>query len=1806
MLGEDDRPVYGIVLRDNTLEVAVDQGRPAEYRSQIAGAAGIPSRFMRFSPAVPCVRDAAFDGTKCRAVLAVCDTRDPSLVQAAILDLRALLLGWRIFAIRNGFVSRRAIFEDLQDYGPPGWEAYLLGDPVQDDLLQADPGQVFIVGLRRVTQGDVAAREGVGAQDPLGHPHDPEAAPQPGSNFTARPSGDRTATGEHPSHGASPAPSGSSADGHVRVREAEPVRGLGAVFQSFCGVFLVFGQDYQAERLQLRIRLGCPVDEVLQLLHARRAVQPAACLPRLVVVNPQPCVDHALILGMPLWPCDGAVVAVDCRQVNGACFAVQIGKRVTRQGLLIVAKLDTVPDLEVFVRDLPWPLLTGVVASLEHGDLVLVRRREAPAHTVASLHDMLGSVAGWDPNYQVPRCPHETAWILGPTSSHRLEALPGLRLEVSDVAAITNVSRDALVLRPARPAISNFDHRGHAVDNVVIASSTAEPRLGDYPGCPACFVDLRPMLLQLDWNPCPEGVLHTADLLARLRNRCPLGFELGLVHNGVILAPVGPWIQVADRETLVFTFFYPDPDTRLRMPDSDDGPSRPSNNRRNDSLDPESSSHPGQSSSTRPDAGTGGTAFLPRSSMRYARHALYHTPSRVTGARHFIHDVQGVSALTLRLMTFFRERAFCVCYAVLLCLLGALVWEPVALRIFWLGSALYLRNRPALVFLGVISLCVVSVSGTCAGPAGTGAPAAYPTLRGAVRPALGGRSLLAPGCVSTLRHRPVPTPTRSMLAGRSITRGDDSDLIQTLLQESVQRADCHAYLEAATLLEALSEHFEVRRNHAVVPFQVGRPRAIPGGQVVLLNEGCVDACQEHPRALPTSRVGFPRFSIPLHRPLRIGHTGLGFNAADLLQLFCGPSAICSWAAALRTVPGLRVFGPRISAFARSLAEIASPDIWCFTGGSYFPRNSGSAEKLGWAALFLQPDTFACGWAAGCVDTDTFGKPGQLSAYVSECVALGAAQLISAVELTHAVVHFRSDCQAALAAVAGQIQGTPAKCAMFAINARTLRAQLTGGRDTYEYVAGHSGILGNEIADLLSKFGAKAKQLSHGPVRAEGALAFWLRAGGDLLSWGGLAAQSLLGRPAAPPLCVDDLGQETDHAGLAPSDLIRPFVPRGLCAEKDGDTSTAGEKHIAYSLDVCTASFNALSLLPPKAVGAPAALSEAGLAFQTGAAAILERQLHAHGVVLACLQETRCPEGTLKTGRYVRLCSGGQRGQWGTEVWILDGHRALKSADGRSWPISAARATVLHHDPRRILVRLPCGPLSFLVAALHGPHRAFEATQIADWWHETGRLVRHHNRGDFVVLAGDFNAAVGSRPTEAFGDLHPEVEDCAGEQAQQIAWEYRLFAPNTFSDFHTGESFTYHQKKSSKVLRTDYILLPRSWRAGTIASYTVPKIHAGHASQDHVATCVDVSLELVRPDAGLAPKGHGIRASDVCAPENQSAVRQLLHSAPVVPWHVSAHAHAAIVTRHVQQGLRMLAPAKHARPKHLFLQAETWQLQQQLAKIRHVLQARRRMLNRHRLLAAFEVWRHPTATFESRFLGNMWVLRTLATQAVQAQHMSAVSRTLKAACKADRDRYICRLADEVASGPANSVFASLHKLLSHKRKRPYHLEPLPALNKPDGSQCTDYLDVLATWRQHFGGLEGGQETSFQDLAARAFLGRQCPELHPAMPHPDTLSDVASPSQMLLVLRATKTGKAAGLDGMPPELCRFFATELTPVLFPLFLKTAWRGQEPAGWKGGSSVYFHKHRGRFDECSSYRAVLLLSTWAKQSLSQMPQGTS
>ena len=266
---------------------------------------------------------------------------------------------------------------------------------------------------------------------------------------------------------------------------------------------------------------------------------------------------------------------------------------------------------------------------------------------------------------------------------------------------------------------------------------------------------------------------------------------------------------------------------------------------------------------------------------------------------------------------------------------------------------------------------------------------------------------------------------------------------------------------------------------------------------------------------------------------------------------------------------------------------------------------------------------------------------------------------------------------------------------------------------------------------------------------------------------------------------------------------------------------------------------------------------------------------------------------MRTGGFIRFCSGHLGGQLGCELWFKLGFTIFSTAD-KVCDFKEDRFSLLHADPRRIFVKFCQGRLSLVFASLHAPHRAVEAHLIADWWAETCNLCRVSARDSFLVLAGDLNACLGSILSPSVGAAAPEPEDFAGSELHAVAQRLHLWLPCTFEECHWGDSWTYRHKNGGKLTRIDYVLLPIEWRQAITNTWTDPSIHSGQLVIDHVASVLDVTAQVLA--SSCTPSGARRRPKiderALVKPENQAAVRCILEEAPRIPWGVSAHAHAA--------------------------------------------------------------------------------------------------------------------------------------------------------------------------------------------------------------------------------------------------------------------------------------------------------------------------
>jgi ribonuclease HI len=127
---------------------------------------------------------------------------------------------------------------------------------------------------------------------------------------------------------------------------------------------------------------------------------------------------------------------------------------------------------------------------------------------------------------------------------------------------------------------------------------------------------------------------------------------------------------------------------------------------------------------------------------------------------------------------------------------------------------------------------------------------------------------------------------------------------------------------------------------------------------------------------------------------------------------------------------------------------------------------------------------------------------------------------------------------------------------------------------------------------------------------------------------------------------------------------------------------------------------------------------------SGKLSYLRQQMQSHAIHILGIQEARSSPGLSVVDGVLRIAGGSQNGHLGVELWVSLTQPITTS---RSHKICIKRSDVqlLHHDARRLLVRIACRNLDCFVAVLHGPQSGRPLQERRHWWEETGTILQDY-------------------------------------------------------------------------------------------------------------------------------------------------------------------------------------------------------------------------------------------------------------------------------------------------------------------------------------------------------------------------------------------------------------------------------------------------------------------------------------------------
>ena len=641
-----------------------------------------------------------------------------------------------------------------------------------------------------------------------------------------------------------------------------------------------------------------------------------------------------------------------------------------------------------------------------------------------------------------------------------------------------------------------------------------------------------------------------------------------------------------------------------------------------------------------------------------------------------------------------------------------------------------------------------------------------------------------------------------------------------------------------------------------------------------------------------------------------------------------------------------------------------------------------------------------------------------------------------------------------------------------------------------HVRGHAGDVWNELADFLAKTEASC---SHNLLRQD----IDFRVFGRIIPYLWMILDSHCGLPPFTETGFD----------VQPPDLP-PRQPRLTPTHDDGPRK-------ACQLTCSLATFNVGSLfVKPDGFG--------------GKIQYLRQQMKEHALNFLVIQEARSPPGLSMADDILRIAGGDANGHFGVELWI-----ALKQPiafhAGKARYLSRSHVQLLHHDPRRPVVRIACPYLDCYVMVLHAPQSGRSNQERTQWWSETTGIANDLCRDQPVFVLMDANAKTGP-------SLVPVVfehgDACSGSTSHLISFleDLQLCLPCT-CDVHRGEHHTWTSPDGSSVHRIDFVAVPQTFLPCCTHSQVLHSFDGGNAHEDHIATAIQLTWTAERRCI-QAPRRHLQHDRAKIATNHSKIDAQSLvpHS-----WTTDIETQVQGINGDLEQALQKACPLEATKPKKWFISDVTWSLRSEKLQLRKRLKQARRQSAYDLCALMFRRWAD-TISPQEILEADAHRTMVLCCELHLSCRFWSCTKKLKCHLSTDRNRKLEETLQTTGSqASAGALLHALKPFLGPTNPKKIKKACLPIVFDANGRICRTPEDAQNRWIQYFADMEGGQRLDHQQYREQWIEGlrqfRDDASLDLSVQEMPTLTELEA------AFRRVQPGKAVGLDHVPPEICHY---------------------------------------------------------------------
>ena len=552
----------------------------------------------------------------------------------------------------------------------------------------------------------------------------------------------------------------------------------------------------------------------------------------------------------------------------------------------------------------------------------------------------------------------------------------------------------------------------------------------------------------------------------------------------------------------------------------------------------------------------------------------------------------------------------------------------------------------------------------------------------------------------------------------------------------------------------------------------------------------------------------------------------------------------------------------------------------------------------------------------------------------------------------------------------------------------------------------------------------------------------------------------------------------------------------------------------------------------------------------------------HEIAVLGIQEARYELGdVVKVDDVLRFGSPAPGGQLGCQLWV-----ALTAGP---WVRTAFRKVFQH--PRLLEVHARFGDQPLVLFSCHAPTAVAPQAQRDAFWQMLRARLLAMPAGHHPVVLIDANA----RYALAQGVEVPT--NCNAECLEGLLGEFDLF--RTWAHEPDGQPRVSWRPPSGDLSGgacLDYILGPKTWPAAA-GMQGVLKITDMHSGIDHDPIFAALSGCLTRPPRPSAVLDRAAMMTE----DGRRRLQAIYESMPQVPWDVSADEHLCLLNTHLQQSL-LHNFAGAPRPRKPAMSQRTWQLLADRRQLRRVQRRRAVLHNKWVLAQCFRAWHGDHSRKR-----NAVQPRCKSFDRMTACHIAAMrslSTSLYAAHQRDEAEYVRLMyQDSREQGPA-ALAKKLRSVLRFGRRAAAGVPPHLVVA---GAAVTEHDAVLQAFGEHFAAAEHAVPTTLPALQDKIPAVTQGAELD--LSGAPALVDVCS------AFASLKSGKAAGLSGIPPEAYSQCAAHAAVTHMPLVMKALGRGQLPILWTGLRAHPIPKPAKPADRVEGYRSIALAEPAAK-----------